>query len=592
MAAGSPDPMTLSTVWHSFQSTCREMRDVVERTSQNYLIAQLHDISVGIWDATGRTVAIPIGLSVQYLGGKLSVEYVLEKFKGNLNPGDVILVNDPYNGYCCHLPDWGFYRPIFYEGELLFFTMCRAHQMDTGGSYPGGYFPNGYDIHAEGFRIPGTKVIEGDREREDLMELILNNVRWPEGTRIDNYAQIASLKVCEQRVVGLIEKYGKETVLACVEEMMARTESAVRTAIAAIPDGTYYGEAATDDDGTELDVPVWVRAEVTVKGDELTVDFSKSDKQRKGFVNCVFNSTFSNTLSALFMFLDPSLGEYHNEGSLRAIKVEAPSGSVLNAQYPATVGASPVSMGHQIIESVVSAMSKAIPERAVGCWGKRYGHYIFGYDPRTDERYVVTTFDMDGGAGAVRGFDGYEGATSIGALGEVNKGNVEEVEMRFPWRTERWEFAQDTCGAGLWRGASGIHWEVRNVGGDAGIATGSSDGEVVRAPGALGGEPTPNSRAHLTRNGETSRIRVHRLYDLKPDDVILKISGGGAGVGDPAEREPEKVRWDVVNGFISSDKARDAYKVIIDPATLEIDWEKTRGLRGENPRSETGRKTG
>jgi N-methylhydantoinase B len=303
---------------------------------------------------------------------------------------------------------------------------------------------------------------------------------------------------------------------------------------------------------------VWVRCDVTVQGDTLTVDFGRSDAQRKGFVNCVFNSTFSNTLSALFMFMDPALGEYHNEGSLRPITVTAPPGSVVHAQYPATVGASPVSVGHQIIESVVMAMSQAVPERAIGCWGKRYGHYIFGLDPRSGERYVVTTFDMDGGAGAARGFDGYEGATSIGTLGEVNKGNVEEVEMRFPWRTLRWEFAPDTCGAGRWRGASGIHWEVQNVGGEAGIATGSSDGERVRAPGALGGEPTPNSRAILVRGGETSAIRGHRLYQLKAGDIIRKVSGGGAGVGDPAERDPEKVGRDVRNGFISLERARKA----------------------------------
>jgi N-methylhydantoinase B len=581
MNIGKIDPMTLSTVWHSFQSICKEMRHVIDRTSQNYLIAQLHDVSVGVWDGTGRTVSVPIGLSVQYLGGKLSVEYVINKFKGNLNPGDVILVNDPYNGYCCHLPDWGFYRPIFYKGELLFFTFCRAHQMDTGGAYPGGYFPNAYDIHAEGLRIPGIKVMEGDVEREDVMELILNNVRWPQGTRIDNYAQIAATRLCEQRIVALLDKYGKDTVLACVEEMMARTEKAVRAAIEKIPDGTYYGESATDDDGTELDVPVWARCDVIITGDTLKVDFSKSDKQRKGFVNCVFNSTFSNALSALFMFLDPDLGEYHNEGSMRPITIYAPPGSVLNAQYPATVGASPVSMGHQIIESVVSAMSKAVPERAIACWGKRYGHYIFGNDPRTEEKYVVTSFDMDGGAGAVKGFDGYEGATSIGALGEVNKGNVEEVEIRFPWRTRRWEFATDTAGAGNWRGASGIHWEVENVGGDAGIATGSSDGEIVHAPGALGGEPTPNSRSYLIRDGKQEKIRGHRLYELKPRDIILKISGGGAGVGSPAERDPEKVRKDVMNEFITVEHARAHYKVAIDPKTFTIDAKETARLRGE-----------
>jgi len=579
MAADQLDSMTLATVWHSFQSICKEMRHVIERTAQSYLIVAIQDISIGIWDAEGRTVAIPIGLSIQYLGGKLSVEYVLNKFKGNLNPGDVILVNDPYKGYCCHVPDWGFYSPIFYKGELLFFTLCRAHQMDSGGSYPAAYYPNAYDIHAEGILIPGIKVFEEGRERKDLMELILNNVRWPQGTRIDNYAQIAATRLCEQRIVSLLDKYGKETVLACIEEMMARTERAVRASIEKIPDGIYYGEAATDEDGTEHDVRVWVRCEITVKGDILKVDFSKSDKQRKGFVNCVFNSTFSNTLSALFMFLDPSLAEYHNEGSLRPFTIYAPPGSVLNSQYPAPVGASPVSMGHQIIQAVVMAMSKAIPERAIASWGLHYSHYIYGLDPRTDEKYTVTTSDTDGGAGAVRGFDGYEGACSIGALGEVRRGNVEEMEMRFPWRFVRWEFATDTSGAGKWRGASGVHWEATNEGTEAGMNTGGMDGEVVRAPGALGGEPNPTSRGYMIRDGEQTKIRGRRIYQLQPGDTLLKISGGGAGVGNPAERDPEKVRWDVINKFVSLETAREIYKVVINPKTLEIDLEETRTLR-------------
>lgn len=573
------DPLTLSTVWHSFQNICKEMRHLLDRTCQNYLIAQLHDVSVGIWDGTGRTVAIPIGLSVQYLGGKMSVEYVLDKFKGNLNPGDVVLVNDPYHGHCCHLPDWGFYRPIFYRGELVFFTMCRAHQMDTGGAFPGGYFPNGYDIHAEGLAIPGIKVMEGDKVREDVMELILNNVRWPQGTRIDNYAQIASLRLCEQRIVALLDKYGKQTVLACVDEMMTRTEKAVRATIAKIPDGTYSGEAATDDDGTELDVPVWVRCEISVKGDSLTVDFSRSDKQRKGFVNCIFNSTFANALWGIFLFMDPDLGEYHNEGSMRPVTVVAPPGLVVSAQYPATVGASPVSVGSQIIQAMMNAMSKAIPRRAMGAWGMRHGHYIFGMDPRSKERYVVTTFDMDGGTGAVYGYDGHEGPCGMGSLGTVNKGNVEELEMRFPWRYERWEFVADTQGAGQWRGGSGMHWEVKNMGGDAGVATGSSDGEIVRGPGALGGEPTLNSKAYLLRDGEKSIIRGHRLYQLKPGDVIVKHTGGGAGVGNPTERDPREVRWDVLNEYVTVEKARETYKVAIDPVTLQINEDQTRKLR-------------
>ncbi|OGA43825.1 MAG: hypothetical protein A3G26_12285, partial [Betaproteobacteria bacterium RIFCSPLOWO2_12_FULL_65_110] len=478
-----------------------------------------------------------------------------------------------------HLPDWGFYRPIFYKGELLFWTLCRAHQMDTGGAYPGGYFPNGYDIHAEGFAIPGIKVMEGDKEREDVMELILNNVRFPQGTRIDNFAQIAAVRLCEQRIIELLEKYGKETVLACMEEMMNRTERAVRSTIEKIPDGTYYGEAATDDDGTELDVPVWVRVDVTVKGDTLKFDFSRSDKQRKGFVNCIFNSTYAQALMGAFMFMDPDLGEFHNEGSLRPITVEAPPGLVVSAQYPVTVGASPVSVGIQILQAVMSAMSKAMPERAIASWGMRHGHYIFGTDPRSNDRYVVTTFDPDGGTGAVRGFDGHEGPCGVGSLGTVNKGNVEEMEMRFPWKYKRWEFVADSAGSGRWRGGSGLHWEVQNEGSETGIATGSSDGGVVRAPGVLGGEPARNNRSFLIRDGIQSSIQGHRLYQLKPRDTIVKISGGGAGAGDPAERDPNDVLWDVKNEYVTTEKAREIYKVAIDPIALKILEDETANLR-------------
>ena len=267
MKQRSVDPITLSTIWHTFQSTCREMRYVLDRTAQSFLMAQLHDVAAGIWDAQARTLAVPAGPTSQLLAQKFSVRYILDKFGDYLHPGDVILNNDPYHGYCNHLPDWGFFRPIFYKDELLFFTMARGHQMDTGGSYPGGYFPNGYDIHAEGLCIPPIKVIEKGVERKDLFELIWNNVRFPEAVRVDNYALIAATKICENRLLAVVKKYGRDAVLDCIEEMIARMEQAIRAAITEVPDGTYYGESASDDDGTELDVPVWVRWEGSVQGE-------------------------------------------------------------------------------------------------------------------------------------------------------------------------------------------------------------------------------------------------------------------------------------------------------------------------------------
>ena len=575
------DPITLMTIWHAFRRLCFEMRYVVERTCQSSLISQLHDLTTGVWDKDGETVAFPIGLAPQFALGIFPIRAIRKKYGDNIYPGDVFLTNDPYHGGAnTHLPDWRFFRPIFHKGELLFFTMVEAHQMDTGGAYPGGYFPNAYDIHAEGICIPPIKVFAKGVERSDVLELIWNNVRFVEAVRVDNYAMIASTKICEKRIGEILQRYGKETVMACVDEMKNRMERAVRSEIAKIPDGTYYGEAASDDDGTELDVPVWIRVTITVKGDEMTIDFSQSEDQRKGFVNCVYGPTFAESVVASILFFDTSLSEYHNEGSFRPIHVISPEGKVTSCRYPATVGGMGVSMGTQIMEAVVAAMSQALPARAVASWGRHRGDYTFGTNLRTGEKYVKTSFDYDGSAGAVYGFDGYAGATTIGTLGSVNRGNVEEEEIRVPWRITKYTFATDFSGAGKWRGGPGIHWEAVNEGSDAGMATGSSDGDVMLGPGALGGHPTPPCRTYIRRGEELIRIKPHRMAQLQTGDVVVKHSSGGAGVGLPEERDPEKVCEDVLNELVSLEAARDVFKVVLDPVTLQVDQEKTGVLRG------------
>jgi N-methylhydantoinase B len=564
------------------QTICLEMRHTIIRTAQNYLMGQLHDLSVGIWDATGRTVAVPVGLPVQFLGTGFAVKDILKKFKDDLYPGDVILTNDPYHGgHNCHLPDWGFFRPIFYDGDLMFFTLARAHQEDTGGAFPGGYFPNGFDIHAEGLCIPPVKVFEKGVESKTLFEVIWNNVRWPEGVRVDNYAMIAATGGCEQRLTALLDKYGKDTVRAAVDEIMNRTERAVRAEISKMPDGTYYGEAATDDDGTELDVPVWIRCDLSIRGDKMIIDLSKSDAQRKGFVNSVYAATYANAVGAAVLAFDPSLAPYHNEGTLQPLEVIAPEGLVVNCQYPATVGASPVNVGIQVMEAIVMALSKARPDRAIAAWGKHRGDYVFGVDHRTNERYVRTSFDYDGSGGATYGHDGLSGISTLGALGAVTRGNVEEMEIRIPHRMLKYEFISDLEGAGKWKGGPGVHWEAVNEGSDAGMATGSSDGDEMLGHGALGGEPSPRCRTYILQGEEKIRVKPHRMVQWKSGNRVLKLSSGGGGVGNPWERNPLLVRKDVVREFVSVQRARDVYKVAIDPVTLEIDLEETKSLRAE-----------
>jgi len=335
-----------------------------------------------------------------------------------------------------------------------------------------------------------------------------------------------------------------------------------------------------------LDEQVTVRCDATIKGDELILDFSRSDGLRKGFVNCTYSSTYSRAVAGSFLYFDSALAEFHNEGSMRAVTVIAPEGSVVNATYPATVGGSPVNVGTQVLEATVNALSKAMPDKAIAGWGRRRGHYIAGIDPRTGERYVQTTTDADGGAGAVHGFDGYEGALGMSGLGSINRGSVEEIEIRFPWRTVKWHFVPDMSGAGKWRGGCGMLWEVENLGGDVGAATGSSDGDLTQPPGASGGEDGPLSRMYIRRGDEVTPARTHRMVQIRTGEVLGKVSGGGGGVGDPFERDPQAVLRDVINEMTTIPYARDVYGVVVlegDPPTLDL--AATQALRAARPAS-------
>ena len=557
---------------------------MMTRTSQSYLMATLKDLSVGVWLADGSTVAVPEGLPGQFLGTSFAIEAIREKFKDDLHPGDVILTNDPYHGgHNSHLPDWGFIRPIFFNGELLFFTMVRGHMQDTGGSFPGGYFPNAYDIIAEGLCIPPLKIIKRGVEDADLNELIYNNVRFLPEMKIDSQAMIATTLFAENRIVGMMRRYGRDTVLGAVHQMMDRTERAVRAEIATMPDGTYSGESYTDDDGTVLDEPVAVRVDVTIKGDEITLDYSRSDAQRPGFINCVYAVTYARAVAATIIYMDPALADFHNTGSLRPLKVIAPLGSVTNAKYPATVGASPVNVGCQVVEATVEALSKARPDRSIAGWGRHRGDYTFASDPRTGDRYVRTTFDYDGSAGAVWGHDGMTGPTTLTTLGSVQRGSVEEAEIRFPWKILNLEARSDFNGTGRWRGGGGIDWRALNEGSDGRMATGSSDGDVIRVKGAQGGRSNPNARTFILRGNEKIRVKPHRMANIKTGDIVVKLSPGGAGVGDPWERPIEKVATDVRREMVTPKAARLIYGVVIDPVTLQVDEAATRKLRSAPP---------
>ena len=573
------DPVTKTVIWNKFLSISREMSTIIERSSQNFVTAELHDFCVGLFDTQGRSIAHYVGLPGQIGAGSLQVKALLKRFPGQIEPGDVFIMNDPYKGFGTHLPDITLFYPVFHEGVLVCLAMARGHQEDMGGSLPGGYFPGAYDIHAEGLVIPPTRIYARGEETP-VYEFFLNNIRFPDGMRIDNAAMIAAMKVAERRLVEMLNQYGREPLLRYIDDMIDSTERAVRKEIALIPDGVYRTEAATDDDGTNFDVPVWVRCTLTVKDDTLTFDFTESDKQ-VSFVNCPLSATYASVYSAVFTALSAEISSYHNEGSYRPITIIAPPGSCVNPVYPATVGAAPISMGTQVLECAAEALSKAVPKNICAAWARHYGCGLIGTDPRSNERYVFLAHVSDGGSGAIWGYDGWPHISPWVCGGELVRAPVEMLETYYPWFITRYELTTDSGGAGRYRGGLGIYWEAVNRGSPAILLTGDSDGDVTRGYTVLGGH-APHFFNRLTvtpPGGVETQVRAHRQAKVGTNDILIQRTAGGCGVGDPRERDAEAVLSDVVNEYVSLERAENEYGVVIDAATMTVDMEATAARR-------------
>jgi N-methylhydantoinase B len=573
-----PDPITTATIWHYIQRVCREMRFTAERTATNVLVVTLHDMAYGIWDAEGRAIAIPEGFPPRLISSSFPIRRVKEKFAGKIKPGDVYLTNSPKDG-AIHLPDWSFIRPIFYKDELLFFTCMGTHVADSGGARPGSHFL-AFDSIAEGLNIPLIKIFEDGKYREDVVDLVLENNRLADMMRREMASMLGSTAIAEQRMTELLDKYGKETVLTSVGEMIDRTEKAVRAEIAKWPEGQWSADVATDDDGLTPNHPVHVRCDLTIKDGDVTLDFSASDDQVTGMINSYYQQTLSCALCTSFLFLGSDLAAYHNEGSMKPIHVKTRKGTVVDCRPGALVAAGPAITGGMVIEAVMSVLSKALPDKAIAPYGPLDSLSIMGQYPDGSGMYVYSSFCAVGGGGAVAGFDGYQCMCDLGTLGVVGKTDAEEEMARFPWHIHQYEFSTDSHGAGEWRGAPGIAWEAENEGGDANFVGGTWTGLTIPSQGQHGGLPTPLNKGWVIRGSETIAItEPHHPLKVIHGDHLVVHGAGGAGLGYPFKRDAKAVVVDVANDLVSVQMARDIYKVVVDPDTLELDQAATEKLR-------------
>ncbi len=579
------DPTTFSVVWNRLESLLDESGEKVLHATQSYVLALVRDFGLSWLNPQGEIVAAAAYIPRHIFTAAESARNMIGHFEGRFAQGDLVIGNDPYLVRSGHLPDWTFIRPVFYGDELFGFFQFRGHMADTGGFLPGGYGPKAYDIIAEGLNIPPLKVIKGGVVDKDLWMLVCRNVRNSNQVDMDTMLIDGALAQAEAQVVKLVDKYGSQTIKACMAGIMAAGERAARAEIAKMPDGTYHGESATDWDGA-TDKPVWVRVAMTVAGDELTFDFTGSDEQ-VSFVNSPLGNTISIAMESFYAFIDPMAPK--NQGSFVPVYVIAPEGSVVNPTYPATVGACGISVGEPIMEACKIALAQALPERATGGFARHacpinLGMDLDEIDPRTGtvKQYMAETFASDGSGGAMKGFDGWPGVGPGSFLGSFMRPDVEHFESEVPFRVMRYEFMTDAEGAGEYRGGPGVYVEMASdvkPGHPSFLMTGNCDGMIVPARGSTGEELTRLEMWIESPNGEKRVLRTMANEPVYPGEVCCSKSPGGGGWGDPLDRDPQRVWADALDGLVSLERAREVYGVLVDPVTMELQEEATERLR-------------
>lgn len=563
------DPITLEILWRRLISIVDEADSSVSRTAFSSLLRDAHDYTCMFTDQKGQelaqgTFATPgqsgaMALGIKNLIKKLSVD--------TYKPGDIFITNDPW-ALAGHLNDICVISPIFYKDRLVAFTSCVFHHSDIGGRVSS----DNHDVFEEGLFIPFVKLYDGGKLNNSIIEMIRWNVRTPDEVIGDIRSQIAANHVCSEKIIQMLEDNALDDLEDLSNQIIQRTERSIREEIEKIPDGIYIAEGVVEQIKGNEDI--LIRAKVEVKGSDIIVDLSGSSPQVNWGGNVVYNFTYAYVFMAIKSIFGPDIP--NNDGCARPLKLIAPEGSVVNCRFPAAVAARLV-IGHFMTEIIYRALSSVIPERVIAASGGTPAQMNVFYGKRNDQKPWHSVIIRGGGMGASLNDDG-----NYVYIFPANGANtpVEIFENDTPLIVERRELIPDSGGAGKMKGGLGQR-EVFIVPDDERapippVNLGIQAGRFIHPPdGLFGGKP--GSKAKFLINGETGN--PYGLTQLKPGDKVTIDSAGGGGCGNPLERPLELVKRDVMEGYVSLEKARDDYGVVIDPVTLKIDYEATKKLR-------------
>ena len=545
----------LEIIASAFEAATREMAASLVRTAFSPNIKERADCSTAICDATGRALSLMTNAPA-HLGSTLRlVSAILQRFPAEtLRPGDAFLANDPYIVGVTHLNDCTVATPIFHEGRLVAFAAAVAHHSDVGGRVPGSEAGDSVSIFQEGIRVPPVQIYVAGKPRADVLEMFHLNSRMPHYGEGDLMAQMASCTRGNARVQELFVKYGYETMLKCVDEMLDATELRVRTGIRSVlKEGTYSAVDWLDEDGVSGE-RIKLAVTLTIKDGHLTLDLSDCSPQIASGKNVPLTHSYATAYFCLKSVVDPFVPT--NEGLYRAVSVIAAEGLVVNPKPPSAVSSR--NMTSMILaEAMLNALGQAAPSRSVAAGGPGQGCISAGADPKS-QRYFINYENLAGGQGARCSADGMD----VVMINMTNTSNlpVEAMEMEFPLRIERYELVTDSGGPGKYRGGMGIVRDMRLLANNAGVSLRSSR-QKFPAPGMAGG--LPGGLGTFIRNpGAATETRLGMTTSGTPfanGDVLRVMSPGGGGYGDPRERDPAAVKRDLVEGKISADVARKVY---------------------------------
>ena len=556
------DPITLSVVRGILETTQREMTLSLEKTSRSSVLNLARDYSTSLFNATPEMILqgqdIPI-----HLGSLMpAMKAVANFFSGEIYEGDLILHNDPaYNG--SHILDMCIYKPVFFEGKHVFWTVCKGHLTDAGGPVPASYNPEATEIFAEGLRVPPIKLWEKGRQRDDILNMILTNMRARRNQEGDFKALIGACQLGEKNLINLIKKYGLEKVNLCIEELLSMADKHMRTLIKQIPNGEYTGTATLEDAGHGLG-DLDITANLTIKEDSCEIEIS-SPPQVPYFINSYEGNSYSGVYLGLMMFAQ--LPPPYNEGLYRCVNVNmGPKGTLCNAEIPAPHVNCTTTPMETLTDAVRLAFEKAAPDKVSASWGHSNGCNITGFDTRNNEEYVTMVLaTLISGAGATPTQDGWHACGPECCMGALSSGDVELIEYSYPIILHRYSLVTDSGGAGKFRGGSGTCWEVEPLDQPMTFIM-FGEGRKYPSLGSAGAFSTllenKVGRVEIKRNGKVDVIKKNIIETILPGQRVANINPGGGGFGNPLERPLEKVIMDVKNGLVSKNGAKEDYGVI------------------------------